>query len=83
MVALSVNPTSATGYLCQSSGITSKTNTVSHPSQTLSDILVGRDDAYATGRAYDGNMAVAQIYNRALTAAEVEQNYNALKGRYV
>ncbi len=28
MVALSVNPTSATAYLCQSSGITSNTNTV-------------------------------------------------------
>ena len=82
MVALSVNPTSATAYLCQSSGITSNTNTVSHPSQTLSDILIGRDDAFATGRAYDGNMAVAQIYNRALTASEITQNYNATKGRF-
>jgi len=81
MVALSVNPTSATAYLCQSSGITSNTNTVSHPSQTLSDILVGKDD-YNNNREYDGNMAVAQIYNKALTQSEVTQNYNALRGRY-
>ena len=30
-----------------------------------------------------GNIAQVSIYNRALTAAEVSQNYNALKSRYV
>ena len=30
----------------------------------------------------NGNVAVTQIYNRALTAAEVLQNYNAQKGRF-
>jgi hypothetical protein len=29
-----------------------------------------------------GNVAIARIYNRALTAAEVLQNYNALKSRF-
>lgn len=29
-----------------------------------------------------GNVSVAQIYNRALSAAEILQNYNATKGRY-
>jgi hypothetical protein len=29
-----------------------------------------------------GNIAVSQIYNRALTAQEVTQNFNALRGRY-
>jgi len=29
-----------------------------------------------------GNIAQASIYNRALTAAEVSQNFNALRGRY-
>ena len=28
------------------------------------------------------NMSQVSIYNRALTATEVAQNYNALKGRY-
>lgn len=32
---------------------------------------------------WDGKMSVIRIYNKALTAAEVQQNYNALKGRYV
>ena len=30
-----------------------------------------------------GNIAAVKVYNRALTAAEVSQNYNALKDRYV
>ena len=29
-----------------------------------------------------GNIAITQIYNRALTAAEVSQNFNALRGRF-
>jgi hypothetical protein len=31
---------------------------------------------------FEGNMYAARYYNRALTAAEVSQNYNALKGRF-
>jgi hypothetical protein len=31
---------------------------------------------------WQGNISVVQIYNRALTAQEVLQNYNATKGRY-
>jgi hypothetical protein len=33
-------------------------------------------------RFFNGNIASVQIYNRALSASEVEQNYNALKGRF-
>ena len=31
---------------------------------------------------FDGDIAVVHSYNRALTAAEVKQNYHALKGRF-
>ena len=31
---------------------------------------------------YSGNISLVQIYNKALTAQEILQNYNALKGRY-
>ena len=80
MVAVSVTSTSATAYLCQSSGITSVTNTVSHTSTTLDNIKLGQDDF--GGRLFTGNIALAQLYNRALTAAEITQNFNALRGRY-
>ena len=33
--------------------------------------------------AYLGNITNVSFYNRALTAAEIQQNYNALKSRYV
>jgi hypothetical protein len=31
---------------------------------------------------FNGNISQVQIYNRALTAQEIQQNYNATKGRY-
>ena len=31
---------------------------------------------------FNGNIASALIYDRALTATEISQNYNAQKGRY-
>lgn len=32
--------------------------------------------------AINANISVSQIYNRALTATEIKQNFNALRGRY-
>lgn len=37
---------------------------------------------FGTSSAYSGNIAQVQIYNRALTASEIQQNFNALRGRY-
>lgn len=34
------------------------------------------------GYQYNGNLSVCRVYNRALTAQEILQNYNALKGRF-
>jgi hypothetical protein len=34
------------------------------------------------GAIFSGSVAIAQVYNRALTASEVLQNYNATKGRF-
>ena len=31
---------------------------------------------------FDGDIPVVQIYNRALTASEIQQNFNALRGRF-
>jgi hypothetical protein len=35
-----------------------------------------------TGKYGKGEIPVAKIYNRALSAAEIQQNFNALRGRY-
>jgi hypothetical protein len=80
MCAISISSTSAIAYLCQSSGITSATNSVSHTSTTLDDIKIGSDDF--GNRFFKGNIAQALIYNRALSATEILQNYNATKTRF-
>jgi hypothetical protein len=80
MVAVSVTNTTATAYLCQSSGITSATNTVSHTSTVLDDIKIGQDDL--GGRFFNGRIAVAQIYNIALSAEQVSQNFAADRSRF-
>jgi hypothetical protein len=80
MVAVSVTSSAATAYLCQASGITTATNTVSHTSSVLNDIKLAQDDAGS--RFFNGNISVAMLYNRALAAEEITTNFNALRSRY-
>ena len=39
-------------------------------------------DSYAGARMFYGNVYYAAHYNRVLTASEISQNFNALRGRY-
>lgn len=80
MVAVSVTSTAATAYLCQSSGTTTATNTVSHGSSPIDDIKLARDET--STRYFNGNIAIAQLYNIALSAAQVSQNFEADRGRF-
>ena len=43
-------------------------------------IFIGAHNVAAN--LFDGDIPVVQIYNRVLTAEEIQQNFNALKGRY-
>jgi len=80
MIAVSVTSTAATAYLCQASGITTATNTVNHTSSVIDDIKIAFDDA--TIRYFTGNIAIAQLYNIALSADQVSQNFQADRGRF-
>jgi hypothetical protein len=40
------------------------------------------DDVVSSGNLFDSNIATVRIYNRALTASEIQQNYNATKSRF-
>jgi len=80
MVAVSVTSTAAIAYLCQSSGITTATNTVSHGSSNLDDIKLALDDGGT--RYFTGNIAIAQLYNIALSADQVSQNFAADRARF-
>ena len=80
MVAVSVTSTAATAYLCQSSGITSATNTVSHASSVLDDIKIAYDDA--TVRYFAGNIAIAKLYSTDLSADQISELFDADKARF-
>jgi hypothetical protein len=46
---------------------------------TSSNVLIGNLPTYGF---FNGNISNVQIYNRALSASEIEQNYNATKARF-
>jgi hypothetical protein len=81
MAALCVSGSVATMYMCSSSGISSASNTLyTHTTTTINDLKIGEDETLT--RHSKGNIATVHIYNRSLSAAEVEQNFNELKYRY-
>jgi hypothetical protein len=62
------------------------TNTTSIPNlTTTSKLVIGivvNNQTILRGADYNGSIANVQIYNRALSPAEISQNYNALKTRF-
>jgi hypothetical protein len=45
-------------------------------------ITIGASDWFGSYYYFKGNIALARVYNAALTDAQVIQNYNALRGRF-
>jgi hypothetical protein len=82
MCVITVSSASAVAYLCQSSGITSATNNVSHGSTTLNTLRLAFDSFISQNRCMNGNIAMAMLYSRALSSVEITQNYNATKSRF-
>jgi len=80
MIAVSVTSTAATAYLCQTGGTTTATNTVNHASSLLNDIKLAQDDAGS--RFFNGNIAIAQLYNIALSAGQISTNFQADRTRF-
>jgi len=66
------------GALVSSAGVTSSHQT---PQTNSFDAAIGRRLAN-NGYEVDFKVSVARVYNKALTADEVLQNYNATKGRF-
>jgi len=75
-IALTCGGSSKKGYV----------NSINTLSQTFTSYYP--DNTYNLGiggniRVLNGNIASTQIYNRALTAQEIQQNYNATKSRFL
>jgi hypothetical protein len=66
-------------WYVNNSNVTSMSNPYGTLANTTANITIG--NGY-TGTPWVGRIAIVKAYNKALTAAEVLQNYNALKGRF-
>ena len=75
-LSLTVTPTLATGFLNGASA----TNSVSHSPTSITNLAIGKD--YVTERLVRGSIGLVFIYDKALSAAEVTQNYNATRARF-
>ena len=66
-------------------GVLENTATKTAPADLSSESSVifgiGRDPA-SVSRIFSGKISIGRVYNQALSASEVQQNYNALKGRF-
>jgi hypothetical protein len=56
------------------------TANISYDSSISSTTSIGRNPGF--GEYWNGNVSFVQLYNRALTASEIAQNFNALRSRY-
>jgi hypothetical protein len=72
-----INNTSARLYV--DGVLVASTNTIGSIGLNAKNVLIGKWNNYG---ALDGNIAQVSIYNRALTAAEVSQNFNAQRNRF-
>jgi len=72
-----VNNTSATLYVDGVQVVS--TNTIGSIGLNAKNVFVGKWNNYAP---LQGKISTTQIYNRALSATEVSQNFNALRSRY-
>jgi hypothetical protein len=80
IVSGSISSPTVTMYLNNSSQSFSYSAFSSTPDATV-DFRVGSNQS-APGECWNGNIAQVCWYNRALSAAEVRQNYHATKGRF-
>jgi hypothetical protein len=63
-------------------GVLDKTNTYNTPISSSSYNFYIGENAQAPGRNFYGNISHVSIYNRALSATEIKQNFEATRDRY-
>jgi len=77
-----VSVRSGTTHILYGDGISNTTsNTVSNGNLSSTSLLIAREPLFSPSN-FNGNISQVSMYNRALSAQEILQNYNATKGRY-
>ena len=67
----------AVGYL---NGVQVFNEAQTYWATTMPSVTIG--NGFSASRYWNGKISATQIYNRSLSATEVAQNFNALRGRY-
>jgi len=83
-----VNFNQGVSYECWIDGVSfgsvATSDTSGEPASSQSWSIGSRIDSSNNRLDYvDGNIAIVQAYNRALSSTEITQNYNALKNRFI
>lgn len=76
------DPTRFTNLRTYADGVLDNTSGAITYSTTGQNNYIGMSNHAGNYNFFNGNMGLVQFYNRALSGAEVLQNYNATKGRY-
>jgi hypothetical protein len=79
MIAVTINSTTATAYLCNASGIVSSVNSISHSTLTGLKFYVGVEPSNLDTRAMKGKISTAMIYSSALSLSDITSIFNAQK----
>jgi hypothetical protein len=79
-VASAGSPYNLSVYVNGVLGTVSASATTNVLTNNFSYVRVGEN--CSNGLRFPGNIAATQIYNRALTQAEITQNFNSLRGRF-
>jgi hypothetical protein len=82
---INIGITRSSGLVTQYiNGLSTSTFTAANSVLTNQTLALGSNVSTGPGgyAGFPGNISTVNIYNRAISAAEVLQNYNALRGRY-
>ena len=79
-VALTWNGSSGSVYFNNQSPVNMNVGTAEQ--QSYNDFYIGSNSGTPQNHYYSGNVPQVSIYNRALTPEEIQQNFNATKGRF-
>jgi len=73
---------STTILIYENGGFTQTLTLTSACNTSSSDVYIGAINPSLLSAYYDGKIAQASIYNKALTLTEIRQNFQALRGRF-
>lgn len=81
MITFVVDRTGGFYYFYRNNATLINSKAISHPALTATQLYLGARGDVPDG-FFNGQVGNFMFYNRALTAAEIQQNFNATRGRY-